>query len=290
MKSAKILACVACLFLCSTRMFAFVYTNQELGFSAKLPDGMADFSSQTKVKSLVSLGSLNGSKGGRVEIIVIQDLGAAIGREDLSKTQDKPQNVTLEKTAWKSFNVDLFKAVEDLNSISFVTLNVQIPLKPHAIQLSVSGPAADESKLRADMTNIVASIDGPTNWLTEGERAERTRRAQNPLAIVIGLIVLVVGRLRISRHYGLKGTGARVAGFFILVMGIAQPLLLLPIVKCLRSFNVDITGIDPMVVIGVWIAFYCMLIWGFVALLIQHYGNPYAKDADEQRLPLSHYH
>lgn len=287
MKTAKSLIWAAWLLLYSTRLLAFNYTNQGLGFSATFPDGLADFSSQTKVKSLVSLGSLNGSKTGRVEMIVLQDLGNPIGREEVSNASDRPQNVTLEKTSWKSFDIDVFRVSENLNSVQFVTLNAQIPLKPHAIQLTVSGPASDEGKLRNDMKTIVASVNGATNWLTEGQRTESARRADNPLAIAIGLIVLIFGRIRISRHYGLKGAGARIAGFFILVMGLAQGQLVLGVMYCLRSFGVNsLANVDPVVFVGIWIAFYCAIIWGFIALLIKHYGNAYAKNADEVESPI----
>jgi uncharacterized protein with PQ loop repeat len=281
MKTAKSFMWAAWFLFYSTRLLAFNYTNQALGFSATFPDGLADLSSQTKVKSLVSLGNIDNPKA-KVEMIVLQDLGKPMGREDIASASDIPQNASLEKRPWKGFDIDVFRVSEKINSVEFVTLNAQIPLKPHAIQLTVSGPASDEGKLRKDLNTIVASINGPSNWLTEEQRTESARGAENPLAMVVGLIVLIFGRIRISRHYGLKGAGARIAGFFILVIGLAQGQLVLLMMICSRAFGVKtLANVDPVVFVGSWIAFYCVLIWGFIALLIMHYGNAYAKDTDE---------
>jgi len=278
MKSAKSLVWVALFFLYSTRLFAWNYTNQELGFSVTLPDRLPDFSMETRVKSLVSRGNLDASKG-PVEMIIIQDLGGPIGREDLSKKADKPQNVTLEKTGWKSFQIDLFRVVENIRSVPFVTLNAQVPLKPHAIQLTVSGPVSDEDKLRTELQTVLASVNGRTNWLTDEER--RARPTTNWLAVMAGLLILITGRLRISRHYGLAGAGARIAGLFILVLGLALNRALVAAVMFLQSFGVNIPMINTLEGVIILITLDCVLIWGALVLLVKQYGNAYQKEAKE---------
>ena len=278
MKSVKSLALLAWFFLNSTRLFAWNYTNQELGFSVTLPDGFADISNQTKVKSLVAQGKMDSSKDGIIEMILIQDLGGAIDREDLSKRTDKPQNVTLEKAAWKSFQIDVFRVAENLNSVPFVTFNAQVPLKPHAVQLTVTGPATDESRLRIEMQSIVAYIDGPTNWLTEGQRQSF---GTNWIAVFVGLLVMITGRLRISRHYGVIGTGARIGGLFILILGVVMPPLAVMGLRFLTSQGVYIHGTNFIVGLIAWVMFHCAIIWVAIAMLIKEYGNAYAKDAGE---------
>jgi len=253
----------------SVPLFAFDYTNSQLGFKAKLPDGLDDFSTNMRVKALISRGRI--SHNGLVEMVAIQDLGGTIGREDLSKKAGKPQNATLEKTSWKAFDVDVFRIVENIGGASFVTFNAQVPLKPTAIQVTVSGPTSNDSNLRKEMQTIVASVDGSTNWLTPEERSARLQ--QNYLAIIIGLFALIVGKLRLTRHYGLAGTGARVAGFIILAVGLVLPKLTAPVLIFARS-----RGADVGVLLSTWIAFNCAVIWGIIAVLIHHYGNAYASD------------
>jgi len=277
MKSAKSLAWMTLLFLFSAPAFAFTYTNQELGFSATLPDDLPDLSIQTRVKSLVSRGNLT-DKSHPVEVVIIQDLDGPIGREDYSKRKNKPQNLTLEKTTWKGFQIDLFRVIENTNAVTFVTLNAQVPLKPHAIQLTVGGPETDENKLRADMQKILATVDGSTNWLTE---EQRNRPVTNRVAIGVGLIILIFGRLRISKHYGLKGTGARVAGFFILLLGFALPFLARWGVDYLRSVGVPIGAIHPLEGLLIWIGVHLVIIWGMIVMLVKEYGNAYEKKVTE---------
>ena len=94
------------LLLCSTPLFALDYSNSQLGFKATLPDGFDDVSKVMRLQRLISVGKLNESKTALVKLISIEDLGGPIGREDLSKRTDKPESVTLEKTTWKTFQVD----------------------------------------------------------------------------------------------------------------------------------------------------------------------------------------
>jgi hypothetical protein len=260
----------AALFLCTIRLFAFDYTNSELGFKATLPDGLDDFSTNMRVKALVSRGKV--SPAGLTKMIAIQDLGGVIGREDLSKMPARPRNATLEKTSWKGFEIDVFRIVENINGTSFVTFNAQVPLRPRAIQVSVVGPASDDSAVRKEMQTIVTSVEGPTNWLTAEERSARIQ--QNYLAIIIGLFALIVGKLRITRHYGLSGTGARVAGFLIFAAGLVLPKLTAPVLIFARSRGADVGAL-----LIAWILFNCAVIWGIIALLILQYGNAYAKNS-----------
>lgn len=196
MKSLKGRVCVALLLLCTARVHAFTYTNQELGFTAVLPDGLDDMSKQVAVESLVSRGTVHAPKNGLIEYIIVQDLHGRLGREDLSKRINIPQNASLEKTKWKDFDIDLFRIIENVKSVSFLTLNAQVPLKPHAIQITVSGPAADESKLRNEMQKILASVDGPTNWTANGVETPREELmgAGLGLLILIGIIATVAKR------------------------------------------------------------------------------------------------
>src|SRR5258708_1118367 len=102
------------LFLVSaSSLFGMNYSSQELGFKAKLPDGLEDISlSVDRRGSLIGLAKWKQPKKELVEIIVLQDMGAPIGREDVTARKDKPANVTFEKARWKDFDVDVFRILE----------------------------------------------------------------------------------------------------------------------------------------------------------------------------------
>ena len=74
-----------------------------------------------------------------------------------------------------------------------LTFNAQVPLKPHAIQVMVSGPASDETSLRQQMQTIVSSVDGPTNWLTTDERISRAAAGGGRLILLGCLLAVGVG-------------------------------------------------------------------------------------------------
>lgn len=206
MKSLKAFAWSICFLLSSIPAFAFDYSNSQLGFKATLPDGLDDVTKMMRVPSLISVGKLNESRSGLVKLISIQDLGGTIGREDLSKTANKPVNVSLEKASWRSFQVDVFKIVETAGGVSLVTFNAQVPLKPHAMQITVSGPVGEESGLRSEMQAVVASIEGPSNWLTTDERISRGASGLGRLIAFGCLIVIVlVVAVRKLAHRGNTG-------------------------------------------------------------------------------------
>ena len=42
------------------------------------------------------------------------------------------------------------------------------------------------------------------------------------ILIIFGIYALITAKLQISRHYGLKGKGARIAGVVCIVFGLAS--------------------------------------------------------------------
>ena len=185
---------LGCLLFCllSNLALALDYKNPELGFKATLPDNLEDVSIRVGIRGgLISLGKWDSSKKELVKLVSLQDLGAPIGREDLSKRTDKPKNVALEKAPWKTFQIDVFRVVETAGTLTNVTFNAQVPLKPHAIQVTMAGPVADEASLRREMQTVVASIDGASNWLTTEERVTRFGSGIGRL-IVSGVVLIIM--------------------------------------------------------------------------------------------------
>jgi len=171
---------------------ALNYSNPELSFKAVLPDNLQDVSISVGIRgAIISLGKWDPPKKRLIKLVSLQDLGGTIGREDLSKRTDKPKNVTLEKARWKSFDIDVFNIIEMDGAVTNVTFNAQVPLKPHAIQLTVVGPVGDEALLRQEMQTIVASIDGASNWLTTEERLTRGASGLGRL-IAVGCVLVII--------------------------------------------------------------------------------------------------
>jgi hypothetical protein len=74
---------------------------------------------------------------------------------------------------WKSFSLDVIVVKETEGGRAFVTRNVQVPIRPRAVQLKIFGLESRDAEM-ADLTRtLLASLDGSTDWLTEEQRGAR---------------------------------------------------------------------------------------------------------------------
>jgi hypothetical protein len=167
----KKLLCVLVLCFSSTRLLALNYSSSELKFTATLPDNLEDVSVRVGIRgALITLGKWNAATNGLVKIVSIQDLGAPIDRQEVSKQGDHLANVTQEKATWKTRQIDVSRGIETEGGITNVTFNARMPLMPHAIQITVKGPVADENSLRGELQAIVTSVEGETGGVSVSER------------------------------------------------------------------------------------------------------------------------
>jgi hypothetical protein len=76
-----------------------------------------------------------------------------------------------------------------------------VPLKKQAIQLSVFGEASQQADLIAIRDDLLASLDGPTNWLTASEQGEQLGKAVGFAVVLIGAAIafFVVNRRKNRR-------------------------------------------------------------------------------------------
>lgn len=193
------------LLACVLPLHGLEYSNKKLGFKATLPDGLQDLSASVMRRdSLVTIGKLRADKKGTERLITIEDMKGVIGRDEFPKPSDIPNNVRVEKLPWKTFEVLLFVVSEVEAGVPTVTLNAQVPLKPSAVQVTVHGPQRDEAQLRQELKAIVASVEGPSNWLNSEERITRLSHGVGKLCLwgclgviaVAGAIKIFFGRKR----------------------------------------------------------------------------------------------
>ncbi len=92
------------------------------------------------------------------------------------------------------------------------------------------------------------------------------------ILIIFGLYALIAAKLQISRHYGLKGTGARIAfgvGFFALFS--------VPIFALTRAAGLPDGGAAAISFLLQIVAFIVVLV-----TLVRIYGKAYAKSPPSQ--------
>jgi len=98
------------------------------------------------------------------------------------------------------------------------------------------------------------------------------------ILIIFGIYALIAAKLQISRHYGLKGTGARIAGVVCIAFGLGFfTLFSVPIFAATRASGLP-DGAAAGISVGLQIgAFVTILI-----ILVRIYGNAYARPPQSQ--------
>jgi hypothetical protein len=87
--------------------------------------------------------------------------------------------------------------------------NVQVPLVPRAIQISVIGRMQLQSEVRSDLKKILGSLQGRTDWLTSRQRmlaflSGGTAILSWLLLIVYGILYAALWKGDVLRHWGFR--------------------------------------------------------------------------------------
>ncbi len=199
MRSQKfVLLCVALIIATQNSLFAGeMVAHSQLGFRFTVPDGFVK--DQTQVRGEVIYAFQRPPIGERKigTFILVSQLKGVLGREKLD-IRDLPPNQSQVKILtenWKEFDIDVIRLPEEAKTMSLLTLNAQVPLKPLAIQISVFGEAVQEDELKSILQSVLRSLDGQTNWLTEEQRASKLGTGITKLAITAGVILLIIAAI-----------------------------------------------------------------------------------------------
>jgi hypothetical protein len=135
-----------------------------LGFSFDLPDGYEPFDPAT-MRQGARLAYLIPSNEPVKRVIAISQLDGVIPHTPIpNSVLATNRNVTLLKIGWRGLMIDGFRVPELPSGIRYVTLNVQVPLKGKAVQISFGGRADAEPSIRATAETLLSSLEGETNW------------------------------------------------------------------------------------------------------------------------------
>ena len=179
--------------------------NREFGFSFVLPEGFREL--RDEEMPAIGRGSealhtfiLDDPIPGKAPLLLrIETMGGMIGRERINPEQ-VPEDmlppgakVHRETRKWKEFEVDAFCTRIPLKDTAMLSIAIQVPLKPCAIQ--VIGCAEDGRSQEANdhLASVLGSLEGPTNWLTQRQRVK---------SILTGIAKLVGGALVLLFVFG----------------------------------------------------------------------------------------
>lgn len=134
-------------------------------------------------------------------MVCIQVLDGVIGREEPpADLVGKNGVIRLYREKWKSFDLDVVVIREINNSSMFLTRNVMIPTKPKAIILRIFGPDSKDAEMAALARDLLASLNGETNWVTKDKRYERLGEGMMKMALWLVGIGVVTNRIVRSRE------------------------------------------------------------------------------------------
>lgn len=277
MKTVKLWVAIV-LLMSATRLSAYDYSNKDLGFNLKLPDGLEDVTSMASQTPdlaefhdsiFLCLANRTSMAIRPSEVFTIADAFGHIGNEGL--TPGNTPHAEFETATWKGLQLKVAKLTINNGTMPFVHYSVSIPLKPHNILLMVTGFEKDGFRLRNDFLAVLATVDGTVGTISSG----RIGLIDSPiiLMLLVGSFALITGRLRIAPRWGLIGAGARIAGcIYILGCAALTRTAIQLCVKPLASLGMGFSG----VVICVDVV-ECFLILAVMALLMLHYGNSYEE-------------
>jgi len=174
--------------------------NAELGYSLTLPEGFTDFPEARSQKDVVDSWSeaTPVSANGALVFLVVRMHGI-LPREAM-RQEDVPANTQVVSFKWKGFDVSGLRTQASQEGKPVFVLVAQVPLRPEAVQLSVAGPADQETRGQAIMEATLASLEGETNWLTSTERAGRLGNIAGWwIGIAVAVIAVLAWRKRRAR-------------------------------------------------------------------------------------------
>jgi len=174
--------------------------NAELGYTLTLPQGFTEFPEARSQKEVVDAWTeaTPTSPNGAL-VILLARMHGILPREAM-RQEDVPANTQVVSFKWKSFDVSGVKTQTSQAGKPVFVLVAQVPLRPEAVQLSVAGPADQQTRGQSIMEATLASLEGETNWLTSSERAGRLGTAAGWwIGIAVAAVLVLAWRKRRAR-------------------------------------------------------------------------------------------
>jgi len=225
-------AMVVSLVPASAARAAETINDPKLGFALTLPDGFVPAPPEIcqrnpKIAHAYTFGEPD--ENGVIITLMIEPMGGTIGRERL-KPQDIPTNIHGEigsPVRWNGFDLDQFIVYERLHEQQYLTYNVQVPLKPQAIQLKLVGPSSRNAELEQLMAQTVLQLNGQSNWLASTPAAGSIATSPNYgtilLLVAIAAIVIAIALMWIISRHAPRGTLLTIAAVLYLASYILIP-------------------------------------------------------------------
>jgi hypothetical protein len=168
-------------------------SHQQLGLRLSVPDGFGRAPDRVQGKVVFAFQRPPAGDETVGTFIVVSRLGGVLGREkiDPGELAARSPKTTIESEKWKGFDIEVFRLPQEAGEVKLITFNAQVPLKPEAVQIAVTGAASREEELRGVLRAVLEKLEGQTNWLTPAERITRFIEGIAQLVVTVGVFVVI---------------------------------------------------------------------------------------------------
>jgi hypothetical protein len=143
--------------------------DDKLYFSIDIPQGFIEYPEGKQQLQNVEHSFIRRSEDRKTAyMIIVERVEKRLPRGKRLTRLDLPAafNGEITQRSWRGLQVDV--AIHEERDSSFITriYEIRVPLRPEAIQLNVcvSGPEINRNKLDELATQVLASLDGKSNW------------------------------------------------------------------------------------------------------------------------------
>jgi hypothetical protein len=168
--------------------------DKDLNLTLTLPDGF---------EPVLKFPSLPGGRtryvykrpnpdGKSAVIVGIQQLKGTLKceRVDTEQAREKGADRAYQEK-WKSFEINIIVAKVMQAESTTITRTAQIPIDPCAVQLVVLGPESQDAELAEMTRTLLASLDGPSSWLTK-EQSDKAFSEGLAEIVLLGVAIWAV--------------------------------------------------------------------------------------------------
>jgi len=143
-----------------------VLKDDSLGLTLDIPNGFAEFPEGKQLQRANYVFVKGDTTDRNLDLLFsVTAMPGPLPKRRLQTNEIAAKANTILRTFnWRGMQVDGLVVSENLLGTPFTTFNIQLPLLPRALQISVAGPAARQAELEQIAAALLPSIDGQSNW------------------------------------------------------------------------------------------------------------------------------
>lgn len=124
-------------------------------------------------------------------LLFVRRLRGTLNRGKITSKRQDSETFT---DRWQDLDIQVVRFPETIGDEPRVTFSTLVPLVPEAIQIQMNSSPSDAQHAHDALRQILASLQGRTNWMTNEERLDSFIGATIQAVVVIGVVSFLVFR------------------------------------------------------------------------------------------------